>query len=162
MPELTVKVLDDQGLRLALTIPGESVSALLKAWPDMRGHLIKAGYKPQGASRPGPEASEIEQADDATVTKTISAEVMVFAGKKKQGDEVFWRVKGGPYMTHGVPIYKEALKAALEAGVFFTDGPLNPAEDYDLTGITAHIEMKDSDEKGPQPYKVFRLTRPDR
>lgn len=60
---------------------------------------------------------------------------------------------GGSYQQYGVPIY-EAINQALADGVFFED-ELDPQQEYDLRGITAHVVMKDNG----QPRKVTRLER---
>ena len=80
-----------------------------------------------------------------TAAATFAAEKMRFAGNTKSG-EPYWRVFGENYQQYGVPIY-EAVNQALADGVFFED-ELDPRQEYDLRGITAHVMMKEMVSRG--------------
>ena len=153
--EFTVET--PEGDHLTLGLNGEKISALLKQWGDeIKPILVKTGYSVVGpAAQAAPEAPEAPAAGEVRTLQIYGH--LEYAGLTQTTKQPFWRLMTEGFMKHGIPVYSEAIQAAASAGVFWLDpgAELDPREQYDLTGVIAHILYNDAG----NPKKVVRLER---
>ena len=172
---ITTKVYDSNGFEVRLTVRDYSMSDLLKKWIKFSEYLMDNGYTPTNAPRPAappqappePTPADIEaQANPERVAASQpqqAAAVPPAAGGQSfmaeklvasmTDGKTYWKIKGGIYQRYGVTVWPEVLQAAQQAGLYLSDGELNPAQEYPLGGWIAHFVIN---EKG-QPQKVTQL-----